>query len=383
MSNYDLRKAARDGLIRDVIKCIDQGADVNSQSRYTTTALQEAGECDHEDVFALLLSRGASWNSIENAFASACERGNDSIVSLCLGRGANPNTRSSMGTVLHLACWYGHNSVVQLLLSNGANINIENEAGEKPIDLAKQMGRIEIMETINKKHKSLIADNAKQRATSNHEQGINQPTSTSSMSQQPRQIEIEYQKKFESIPCCQQPKHYDDRIKSESMTQKQLDHQQQGSNCHMNYYATSSVEENRSSCQQSHVACYYDYCLSMAHEQWRKMSDNHRHYNHRNDTTTFHRRPRQISQYGGHYTRTNISTDGSNSFLRKQSSFLEDSSDEEESYTNTEQFERKTTKENKHSRENGKQKRSCGYTITSATNKRLRRVTRSQTQREG
>ena len=240
MVNAELRKAAREGHIDELIKRMEQGGDVNSQNRYNMTTLQEAGDFGHDIVFALILSKGASLDSIENALASACERGNESIVSLCLGRGASPNARSYRGTVLHSASWYGHNSIVQILLSHGGNIDAENDDDQKPLDLAKQMGRIDIIETI-KKHKLLLGDND--------------------------EVQRHYQ----------------------------------------------------------NSAGYYASCLAMANEEWREMT--------RNNDKSFRS---QTLQHCGHHTRTNISVDGMNSFVRTRSSFFEDSSDDEECYTNYE-----------------------------------------------
>ena len=66
---------------------------------------------------------------------------------------------------LHLACWYGHDNIVGLLLRNAANIHIENEDGDKPLDLAQQMKRIVIIKMI-KKYRSSLDQNAE--ASSGH-----------------------------------------------------------------------------------------------------------------------------------------------------------------------------------------------------------------------
>jgi hypothetical protein len=198
-------------------------------------------------------------------------------------------------------------------------------------------------------------------------------------------------------------------MESGTMDQKQLYHQ--SSNSEMNYYTiTSSAQANQAHYQQSryskisvlpnstfchhqqyhqNTTSYYAYHLSMANEQWRQMSNNH--YNYKNHATTSHREPRQISQYGRHHTtRTNVSVDDFNSVLRKGSSFLEDTSDEEsdeESCTNTEDEEPKTTTKKKQAQ--GKKKQSCNVrnkrkrSTRQPQVKTVRRVTRSQSKREG
>ena len=50
----------------------------------------------------------------------------------------------TIGTPLHFAAQGGHKEMVELLISKGADINLENNHGQTPLALAKQVRKSEI-----------------------------------------------------------------------------------------------------------------------------------------------------------------------------------------------------------------------------------------------
>ena len=239
---------------------------------------------------------------------------------------------------LHLACWYGHDNIVGLLLRNAANIHIENEDGDKPLDLAQQMKRIVIIKMI-KKYRSSLDQNAE--ASSGHiVKSTNQISITIPL---PLRHTDRYNKNFESISY-QEPQIYNNCERSGSRNQRQLDRQ---SCCQISCYTTSSTQPDNIYGQQSSYstnlapvgfhkqdpANHHDYCPSIGNGQSRLMTESH--YSYRNHESIVYPQEREISQCDHYYTRTNGSIHDCDNFLRKKESFLQDSADEE-SHTSTE-----------------------------------------------
>lgn len=59
-------------------------------------------------------------------------------------------------TPLHCAAQHGHTGALTTLLAHGANPNMENTRGEKPLDLAAQYGRFEVVQMLIRQAISLI-----------------------------------------------------------------------------------------------------------------------------------------------------------------------------------------------------------------------------------
>ena len=142
---------------------LDRGADVNARGAEMTRPLQIACESDAIQVAKLLLDNGADIDAVGlrgTALSKACGRGNEELVQLLLGRGANVNLGedgdgftsfplvracrrgyimiaqdlinhgadikaidSLFGTALTAACSNGHEAIARLLLQKGADIN--------------------------------------------------------------------------------------------------------------------------------------------------------------------------------------------------------------------------------------------------------------------
>ncbi len=52
------------------------------------------------------------------------------------------------GTLLHIAAEKGHSSIVSLLLNKNAKLDIENNNGQKPLDVAISNGHQKVAELI-------------------------------------------------------------------------------------------------------------------------------------------------------------------------------------------------------------------------------------------
>ncbi|KAJ6011997.1 hypothetical protein N7522_002352 [Penicillium canescens] len=71
----------------------------------------------------------------------AAGSGNETVVSLLLDRGADPNSATKESfTPLFYAAAYGHAAVVRLLIDGGANVNFENKSNETPVFFAAKGG---------------------------------------------------------------------------------------------------------------------------------------------------------------------------------------------------------------------------------------------------
>jgi ankyrin repeat protein len=71
----------------------------------------------------------------------AAGSGNETVVSLLLGRGAHPNSATKESfTPLFYAAAYGHAAVVRLLIDGGADVNFKNKSNETPVFFAAKGG---------------------------------------------------------------------------------------------------------------------------------------------------------------------------------------------------------------------------------------------------
>jgi ankyrin repeat protein len=123
-----LTRAAFNGHLGIVKLLLERGADVNTSTAITGTALHYAAKNGHEEVVSTLLSSGADVYSRNarggwTALLCASHRGHVAVVRLLLrsmrGRGLNERT---MGyTTLNVACIHGHADIVRALLLAGAD----------------------------------------------------------------------------------------------------------------------------------------------------------------------------------------------------------------------------------------------------------------------
>ena len=114
-------------------------------------ALGLAAFFGHTEMVTWLLDHGADVNqSASNAqrvtaLHGAVARGNASLATLLLKRGANPNVRQETGLApLHEAAANGSVELVRILIDNGAHVAIRTDAGKTPADFAQERGHAEL-----------------------------------------------------------------------------------------------------------------------------------------------------------------------------------------------------------------------------------------------
>lgn len=122
---YRLFDAAENKRVEEVVKLLDQGADVNWISRNSATLVMVAAASGQIDLVRLLLQRGAVIQTEHggDALVSAAASGSCELVALLLETGATIATEGQVGnTALAEAARRGHTPVVQLLLERGASV---------------------------------------------------------------------------------------------------------------------------------------------------------------------------------------------------------------------------------------------------------------------
>jgi len=124
---------------------------VNARSADGFTALGLAIFFGQTPVARFLLDQGAEVNAQATngqrvgAIHAAVSRKDRDMVSLLLGKGADPNLRQERGfTPLHGAAASGEKAIAELLLLHGADRTLLTEDGKSPADLARERGHAEL-----------------------------------------------------------------------------------------------------------------------------------------------------------------------------------------------------------------------------------------------
>ena len=141
-----LGHAANKGQLRVAQFLLDSGAEVNrSRDANSWPPLLIAVSAGHKAMVELLLSKGADVNSRdslgETALHLAAEHGFQSVAESLLAKKADVNARDvSLETPLHLAARNGHAAMVAFLLAHQADVNVRDKEGKTPLDYAKGLG---------------------------------------------------------------------------------------------------------------------------------------------------------------------------------------------------------------------------------------------------
>jgi ankyrin repeat protein len=127
---------------------VERGANINARGRggRGVTALRYAAELGHEEVVALLLSKGAQANTREDdgktPLMLASEHGYLGVVKMLVqhmrGQGLDDGDDNGW-TALHSAAGADREEVVRFLLLAGADPTITNNEGRTPRALAEQI----------------------------------------------------------------------------------------------------------------------------------------------------------------------------------------------------------------------------------------------------
>ncbi len=140
-----LIQAAKKGLLEEVQRLVEWGADVDSRGTWGMTPLMWAASKGHGPVLKFLLDRGADVNAQANNSSTALMwtafAGHRHLVKLLLDRGARVNVQSNCGrTALISASFNGHEQVVSLLLDEGADPEIKDGEGHEALAYASGRG---------------------------------------------------------------------------------------------------------------------------------------------------------------------------------------------------------------------------------------------------
>ncbi len=181
--NRELAMAAQVGDLNEVIRLLNQGADVNAKANFGRTALMAASVHCHVDVVKALLDKGADVNAKDEdggtALGEALEYGNAQVVKLLkahgasvsgdqnrelamaaqvgdlnevirlLNQGTDVNARANFGlTALMAAALEGHVDVVKALLDKGADVNAKDKYGRKALMMALEKRHLEVAKTL-------------------------------------------------------------------------------------------------------------------------------------------------------------------------------------------------------------------------------------------
>ncbi len=128
----ELRSAAFRGNVVAVRTLISQGAGVNEQDTYGSTALMAAALEGYAEVVEILIDAGADVNQQDKnggtALISPSLRGHIEVVKLLLNAGANVKSKSGICAFFHAAA-SGHTQIVRLFLEKGLDINVRDSLG--------------------------------------------------------------------------------------------------------------------------------------------------------------------------------------------------------------------------------------------------------------
>jgi cytohesin len=173
----DIRAAALKGDIKCLKELLKRGEDPNKRYEHNMTVLHHLamtcsvidafiGNC--VDVARVLLENGADPNARDEwgqtPLHLAAYDGHRDLVRLLLEYGADPNALDIYNaTPLHAAVSHDHPGAVEDLLKGGADPTIRDKYGRTPLDLARMLGRHDIVYIITSYTPQRAAGRGKRR----------------------------------------------------------------------------------------------------------------------------------------------------------------------------------------------------------------------------
>ena len=159
-----LPELAEDNNKDEIVRLLQQGADVNEQTEYGRTALFVACLYNTELVQILLQNKkinvNLKSNYVSGPFYTACSNDNYECVLIML-QDARVDVNLAGNTYgwspLMIACYWGNNKTVQLLISFGRNIDIHKKStkdylgiksGSTALDVAKQKNETAVVQLL-------------------------------------------------------------------------------------------------------------------------------------------------------------------------------------------------------------------------------------------
>lgn len=155
----DLVEAAERGRLRQVVKLLERGTDVDYRDENGWTALMHASFSGETEVVRVLLDAGADVNYLvegDAALGVAAIAASVDTVQVLLDAGANVNVRLAVGsTPLWLASARGpankrrpDTEVINALIQAGADVNASAEDGRTPLMVASIALSADVVEAL-------------------------------------------------------------------------------------------------------------------------------------------------------------------------------------------------------------------------------------------
>ncbi|XP_072044177.1 uncharacterized protein [Amphiura filiformis] len=147
--DQDLLDAVKNGKEDDIVRCIENGANVNVKDpgRWNETPLHRAAHLSSDKLCRILLDAGAYIESSDKdgwtPLHFAADSGSEKCCTILLDSGAVVDYNSKTGwTPLHKAAHNDHGKCCSVLLNAGAKVDSLNEDGERSLHLAAQCGSV-------------------------------------------------------------------------------------------------------------------------------------------------------------------------------------------------------------------------------------------------
>src|SRR5262245_47237945 len=149
---FEASALGRSERVREVLAADSSAAHATSADGFTALHLAAyfAGPAGAETA-SLLLDAGADANArstnemVVQPLHSAVSAGNEGVVAVLLGSGADVNAAQRAGyTALHGAAHNGAAAIADRLLAAGADRSARTDAGRTPADLAEEAGHAEL-----------------------------------------------------------------------------------------------------------------------------------------------------------------------------------------------------------------------------------------------
>jgi ankyrin repeat protein len=183
LKNFSLHQAIENSNRNQIVKLIDNGANVDEMNDEGLSPLHMATLKENKGIVALLIVAGANVDIkspvTENTpLHIASSLGNDSLLDIFLNEGANFNSKNKNGdTALHIAAKNGFNSIVEKLIQKKINVNTSNKKGKTAMHIASAEGHSTIVKMLiesgaNQYLKDLEGKTARNYAISSGQQNV-------------------------------------------------------------------------------------------------------------------------------------------------------------------------------------------------------------------
>jgi len=144
---FDACRSGKESIIKYLV---EQGANINKEAHDGTTPLFYACHYGNEAAVKYLVNHGADTGKKDHVgktpFFYACHFGNVALAKYLVDHGASVNSLSRDGsTPLFDACLYGNEAIVKFLVNHGANIIKSNHDRKTPLFEACRSGKESIV----------------------------------------------------------------------------------------------------------------------------------------------------------------------------------------------------------------------------------------------